>query len=282
MNRKSKTAKNLKRIIFLYLPLSVFLIWFLFPLYWMFVTSIKPDLELAKLSYPLFVNQPTFQHYHDLLFKSDFRYWFGNSLIVSVVSTVLSVCVSCLGAYAIARLKFKGRWIISRGVLFSYLIPRTILFLPLFSIVQMLHVADTLRGLILVYLTFMIPFCTWLLIGYFRTIPLELEECALIDGAGRFKILKDIIIPIALPGIATATIFSFTLSWNEFLYPLVFNTTSAMQVVPVGISFLITGDLIEWGEIMAAGLLFTLPMIFVYYPIQGYIEEGMTAGAVKG
>lgn len=281
-SKKSKMIRGTKRLFLCYIPLAIFLLWFLFPLYWMIITSIKPSLELAKLTNPLFIDYPTLEHYQGLLYDSDFKYWFSNSLIVGAASTLLAIVVSCLAAYPIARLKFKGRWLFSRGILFSYLIPRTIIFLPLFSIVQRLRLTDTRLGLILTYLTFMIPFCTWLLIGYFRAIPLELEECALIDGASRFKILKDIIFPISLPGIATATIFSFTLSWNEFLYPLVFNTTSKMQVVPVGISFLITGDLIEWGQIMAAGTLFTLPMIFVYYLIQGYIEEGMTAGAVKG
>lgn len=279
----SKKCKNrILRWFTLYIPLTIFLIWFLFPLYWMIITSIKSKLEMAKLTSPLFVDQPTLIHYKELIFDTNFLIWMRNSAIVSVVATIASLIISCMAAYAIARMRFFGRKLVSRGVLFSYLIPRVILFLPLYTLVNRFRMVDTLWGLIITYLTFMIPFCTWLLIGYFKSIPIELEECARIDGAGRLRILKDIIFPIAAPGVITAALFSFTLSWNEFLYPLVFNTLSQKQVIPVSISYLITGDLFEWGKIMATGVLYTLPLVAVYYPLQGSIEEGMTAGAVKG
>jgi multiple sugar transport system permease protein len=280
--KKIKIFKLLKRVVFLYLPLLFFLVWALFPMYWMIVTSIKPDRELMTLQDPLIVKDPTIDQYKGLIQETQFPIWFRNSFIISSVATLLSLTISCLAAYAISRLKFKGRWLISRGVLFSYLVPRTILFLPLFAIVQSLRFTDTIHGLILVYLTFMVPFCTWLLIGYFSAVPIEIEECAILDGCSRLRILFSVVLPIAAPGIVTSALFSFTLSWNEFLYPLVINTMWQFQVVPVGVSRLMTGDLFEWGKIMATGVLFTLPLIFVYFPIQKYIAEGLTAGAVKG
>lgn len=280
MNRKIK--KILGRVFLLYIPLAFFLIWALFPMYWMIITSIKTDRELATLKEPLAVSQPTLDQYKGLLFETQFPTWFLNSFVISLSATLLSLVVSCLAAYAISRLRFRGRWLVSRGVLFGYLVPRTILFLPLFAIIQALKLTDTLHGLVLVYLTFMVPFCTWLLIGYFSSVPLEIEECAILDGCSRLQILSRIVIPIAAPGIVTASLFSFTLSWNEFLYPLVINTMWQFQVVPVGVSRLMTGDIFEWGKIMATGVLFTVPLIFLYFPIQKYIAEGLTAGAVKG
>jgi multiple sugar transport system permease protein len=277
------TGKALNRIFLLYLPLAVFLIWALFPVYWMLITAIKPDAELTSArGNPLWVAEPTFKNFTGLFGETNFRFWFRNSALVSVITTVLSVAVSSLAAYSLARLRFRGRWLISRSVLFSYLVPRTILFIPLFTILQILRLTDSLAGLVVTYLTFMVPFCTWLLVGYFASVPKEVEECGLIDGCNRAQVLLRITLPMALPGIITATIFSFTLSWNEFLYPLVFNTSSLRQVVPVGISDLQYGDVIIWGKIMAAGVVFSLPLVLIYYPIQRFLVGGMTAGAVKG
>lgn len=279
---KGKIKKQIYRIIGLYLPLGIFLLWALFPLYWMIVTSFKPDQEFMNLKDPLQVINPTLEQYKGLLLDTQFPIWLRNSVVISAGATLLSIVVSCLAAYAISRLKFRGRWVISRGVLFAYLIPRTILFIPLFSLVQALQLTNTLQGLALVYLTFMIPFCTWLLVGFFLSVPREVEECAILDGAGRLRLLFSIVIPIAAPGIVTATLFSFTLSWNEYLYPLVINTLSKFQVVPVGVSSLISGDISQWGKIMALGVLYTVPVILLYLPIQKYIAEGLSAGAVKG
>jgi multiple sugar transport system permease protein len=279
---KGKIKKIFYRFIRLYLPLAFFLLWALFPLFWMIVTSIKPNQEFMTLKDTLVVKNPTLDQYNGLLSQTEFPIWFLNSFVISVGATVLSLVVSCLAAYAISRLQFKGRWVISRGVLFAYLVPRTILFLPLFGIVQALQLTDTLQGLVLVYLTFMVPFCTWLLVGYFSSVPQEVEECALLDGCSRLRVLFSIVIPMAAPGIVTASLFSFTLSWNEYLYPLVINTMSKFQVVPVGVSSLMTGDIFQWGKIMATGVLFTVPVIFLYLPIQKYIAEGLSAGAVKG
>ena len=273
----------ISRVFLLYLPLTVFLVWALFPVYWMLITAIKPDAELTSArGNPLWVTAPTLKHLTGLFQDTNFPVWLRNSALVSVITTVLSVAVSSLAAYSLARLRFRGRWLISRSVLFSYLVPRTILFIPLFSVLQVLRLTDSLAGLVVTYLTFMVPFCTWLLVGYFASVPKEVEECGLIDGCNRAQVLFWITIPMAAPGIITATLFSFTLSWNEFLYPLVFNTSSLRQVVPVGISDLQYGDVIIWGKIMAAGVVFSLPLILVYYPIQRFLVGGMTAGAVKG
>ena len=282
MKHNKKMKFYLIRIITLYIPLALFLIWALFPLYWMIVTSIKSNSELMRLTHPLTVKAPTLDQYKDLILKSDFRYWIKNSLVVALTTTIFSVIISSLAAYSLARIKFVGRWVVSRSVLFSYLIPRTILFLPLFAIIQNMRLTDTIIGLMLANLTFMVPFCTWILIGHFTNVPKEIEECSTIDGCSRLKTLMLITIPIAAPGIVVAAVFTFSLSWSEFLYPLVLNTSSLRQVVPVGLSNLITGDLFEWGQIMATGFIFTLPIIILFYPIQRYLASGLTAGAVKG
>jgi multiple sugar transport system permease protein len=278
-----RLSRGLERVFMLYLPLAVFLLWALFPVYWMAITAFKPDAEITGgRGNPLWVADPTIKNFTGLFRETNFPVWIRNSALVSVITTFLSVLVSSLAAYSLARLRFRGRWFISRSVLFSYLVPRTILFIPLFSILQFLRLTDSLAGLVVSYLTFMVPFCTWLLVGYFASVPREVEECGLIDGCTRAQVLFRITLPMALPGIITATIFSFTLSWNEFLYPLVFNTSSLRQVVPVGISDLQYGDVIIWGKIMAAGVVFSLPLILIYYPIQRFLVGGMTAGAVKG
>lgn len=282
MQYRKKINYLISRIFFLYIPLTIFLIFALFPFYWMVITSIKPNQEFMTQINPLFVDAPTLDQYKKLFLTSDFPIWIKNSLVVSLVTTAISVIISCLAAYSIVRIKFPGREIFSQGVLFSYLIPRTIIFIPLFQVIRMIGLTDTVFGLMLAYLTFMVPFCTWLLIGFFAGVPKEIEECATIDGCNRFKCLIYIVIPIVAPGIVTAAIFSFILSWSEYLYPLVLNTATFRQVVPVGISQLITGDLYEWGQIMAAGVIFAIPVLILSVLVQSKMVEGLTSGAVKG
>jgi len=282
MKRSRRLPRAAVRVLTLYIPLAAFLVWALFPLYWMIVTSLKPRSELASLKDLLIVKAPTLEHYQALLSTSDFPRWFLNNVIVAFTSTALALAISILAGYAIARLRFPGRWVVSRGVLFSYLIPRNLLLIPLFVVVLRLGLLDSLAGLVLVYLTFMVPFCTWLLAGYFSSVPVDIEESAMLDGCGRFRILVRIVLPLATPGLVTATVFSFTLAWSEYLYPLVLTSSSDTQVVPVGVSLLMTGDLFDWGQIMAAGVVFTLPILVLYYPLQRYLTGGLTAGAVKG
>ncbi|HEY7944881.1 MAG TPA: carbohydrate ABC transporter permease, partial [Casimicrobiaceae bacterium] len=210
-----------RRIVTIYLPLAAFIIVLLFPFYWMTITALKPNAELlSREGNPFWVIHPTLDHIKKLLFDTAYPNWLWNTVLISVVSTFLSIFCSVLAAYAIERLRFRGSRYVGMGIFLAYLVPPSILFIPLAAMVYKLHLFDTRLALILTYPTFLIPFCTWLLMGYFKTIPLELEECALIDGASRLQILVRIILPLAVPGLISAGIFAFTLSWNEFIYAL--------------------------------------------------------------
>ncbi len=253
-----------------YLPLLCFLFVLLFPFYWMGITSFKPDNELlSRDGNPFWVINPTLAHFHKLLFQTAYPEWLWNTVIVSVVSTLFSLVASVMAAYAIERLRFSGAKQMGLSIFLAYLVPPSILFIPLAAIV------------ILTYPTFLIPFCTWLLMGYFRSIPFELEECALIDGATRWQILIKIVLPLAVPGLISAGIFAFTLSWNEFIYALTFISSSEMKTVPVGVvTELVEGDVYHWGALMAGALLGSLPVAFVYSFFVEYYVSGMT-GSVK-
>ena len=271
-----------RRLVTVYLPLLVFLIVLLFPFYWMGMTALKPNNELlSREGNPFWVHSPTLDHFHHLLFKTSYPAWLWNTLLVSVVSTFFSLAASVLAAYAIERLRFQGSRHVGLGIFLAYLVPPSILFIPLAAIVYQLGLFDTRMALILTYPTFLIPFCTWLLMGYFRSIPFELEECALIDGATRWQILVKIILPLAVPGLISAGIFAFTLSWNEFIYALTFVSSSEVKTVPVGvITELVEGDVYHWGALMAGALLGSLPVAVLYSFFVEYYVSGMT-GAVK-
>ena len=250
-----------RRAVVVYLPLAVFTFVLLFPFYWMAATTFKPDAELlSRDGNPFLVLNPTFAHIEKLLFKTSYPEWMWNTVLVSVVSTFVSLVASVLAAYAIERLRYKGSKQVGLSIFLAYLVPPSILFIPLATIVTQLGLFDTRWALILTYPTFLIPFCTWLLMGYFRTIPYELEECALIDGATRWQVLTRIILPLAVPGLISAGIFAFTLSWNEFIYALTFISSSKMKTVPVGvITELVEGDVYHWGALMAGALVGRLP-----------------------
>ncbi|WP_288410257.1 carbohydrate ABC transporter permease [uncultured Herbaspirillum sp.] len=266
----------------IYIPLLIFLFVLLFPFYWMVITAFKPDNELlSQTGNPFWVVAPTLAHFKKLLFDTQYPAWLLNTVIVSVVSTFASLAASVFAAYAIERLRFQGSKQVGLGIFLAYLIPPSILFIPLAAIVFKLGLFDTRWALILTYPTFLIPFCTWLLMGYFRSIPYELEECALIDGATRWEILVKIILPLAVPGLISAGIFAFTLSWNEFIYALTFISSSEVKTVPVGIvTELVDGDVYHWGALMAGALLGSLPVAVVYSFFVEYYVSGMT-GAVK-
>ena len=271
-----------RRWVTIYIPLLIFLFVLLFPFYWMVITAFKPDNELlSQTGNPFWVVAPTLAHFKKLLFQTQYPAWLLNTVIVSVVSTFASLAASVFAAYAIERLRFQGSKQVGLGIFLAYLIPPSILFIPLAAIVFKLGLFDTRWALILTYPTFLIPFCTWLLMGYFRSIPYELEECALIDGATRWEILVKIILPLAVPGLISAGIFAFTLSWNEFIYALTFISSSEVKTVPVGIvTELIEGDVYHWGALMAGALLGSLPVALVYSFFVEYYVSGMT-GAVK-
>jgi multiple sugar transport system permease protein len=265
-----------------YVPLAVFVFVLLFPFYWMVITSFKPNNELlSREGNPFWVIHPTFDHFHKLLFETSYPQWMWNTVLVSVVSTFVSLAASVFAAYAIERLRFSGARHVGLAIFLAYLVPPSILFIPLASVVFQLGLFDTRLALILTYPTFLIPFCTWLLMGYFRTIPHELEECALIDGATRWQILTRIVLPLAVPGLISAGIFAFTLSWNEFIYALTFVSSSEIKTVPIGvITELVEGDVYHWGSLMAGALLGSLPVAFVYSFFVEYYVAGMT-GSVK-
>ena len=271
-----------RKVVTVYVPLAVFLIVLLFPFYWMAVTSIKPNAELLSTEgNPFWVKHPTFEHFSKLLFHTAYPSWMWNTILISVVSTFGSLAASVFAAYAIERLRFQGSRQAGMAIFLAYLIPPSILFIPLATMVFKFGIFDSKLALMLTYPTFLIPFCTWLLMGYFRTIPFELEECALIDGATRWQILIKIVLPLAVPGLISAGIFAFTLSWNEFIYALTFISSSENKTVPVGvITELVEGDVYHWGALMAGALLGSLPVAVMYSFFVEYYVAGMT-GAVK-
>jgi multiple sugar transport system permease protein len=271
-----------RRVVTLYIPTAIFLFVLLFPFYWMGATALKPNAELlSREGNPFWVMQPTLEHFRHLVFETPYPEWMWNTVIVSVVATFTSLAASVFAAYAIERLRFRGAKQVGLAIFLAYLVPPSILFIPLATIVFQLGIFDTRWALILTYPTFLIPFCTWLLMGYFRTIPYELEECALIDGATRWQILVKIILPLAVPGLISAGIFAFTLSWNEFIYALTFISSSEVKTVPVGVvTELVEGDVYHWGALMAGALLGSLPVAIMYSFFVEYYVSGMT-GAVK-
>jgi multiple sugar transport system permease protein len=276
-----------KRWAFFYVPLGVFIFSLLFPFYWMAITTVRPDGELYRpwnaANYdPFWTAHPTWEHIEYLLEETLFGTWMWNTMLIAVVSTLISLFCGLLAGYALSRLKFPFAGSLGTGIFVTYLVPQTLLFIPLADIIRSFRLGDTPWALILTYPTFLIPFCTWLMMGYFKAIPKELEECARIDGASRFKAMVYIIFPIAVPGILSAGIFAFTLSWNEFIYALVFLSSPSEKTVPVGVtSELIRGDVFYWGELMAGALLGSIPVAFVYSFFVEHYVAGLT-GAVKG
>ena len=272
-----------RRFFTVFLPLGVFTFVLLFPFYWMTVTTFKPNEEMYDFNRhsPFWIHSPTLDNVKKLLFDTAYPQWLLNTMIVAVSATFIALFCSVLAAYAIERLRFKGSKWVGLAIYGAYLVPPSILFIPLATMIFKLELFDTRWALILSYPTFLIPFCTWLLMGYFRSIPYELEECALIDGATRLQILWKIVLPLAVPGLISAGIFAFTLSWNEFIYALTFISSSEVKTVPVGvITELVDGDVYHWGALMAGALFGSVPVAILYSFFVEYYVSGMT-GAVK-
>jgi multiple sugar transport system permease protein len=267
----------------LYLPLTIVLVLMLFPFYWMLITSIKPNRELySQKIMPLVVYQPTLKHYIDLLYETNFLTWTYNTMLVAVVTTLVSVVLGTMMAYPLARLRFPGAAVVAIGVAATYLVPQPLLFIPMADIINWLELGNTLTAVMLTYPTLLIPFCAWLLMGYFKSVPRELEEAARIDGASRFQAMTRIVLPLCTPGLLSAGIFAFTLAQNEFLYALIFLAQSEVRTVPVGaITELIRGDVFYWGQLMAAALLGSVPVAIIYSFFVYYYVAGLTAGSVK-
>ena len=276
-----------KRWVFLYLPLGAFVIVTLFPFYYMAVTSIRPDREMyipwnRPHFAPFWTLRPTLEHFALLFRETLFTRWLLNTLIISILSTAIALSCGLLAAYALARLRFPLGGTLGSGIFVTYLVPQTLLFIPLGEVIRSFRLSDSLWALIFTYPTFLIPFCTWLLMGYFRTIPKELEECAQIDGATRLQAMLRIVFPVAIPGILSAGIFAFTHAWNEFIYALVFLSSATNKTIPVGVvSELVRGDTFFWGPLMAGALLGSVPVAFIY---SFFVEQYVSAmtGAVKG
>jgi multiple sugar transport system permease protein len=272
-----------RRVVTTYIPLLLILIVLLFPFYWMALTAIKPDeqlLDMDKIS-PFWTPSPTLKHIKKLLFESAYPRWLWNTMFVAASATALSLFASVLAAYAIVRLRFRGAATVGALIFLAYLVPPSILFIPLATVIYNYGLFDSPLALILVYPTFLVPFSTWLLMGYFKTIPFELEECALIDGASRWQILTKIILPLAIPGLISAFIFCFTLCWNEFIYALTFLSSTQNKTVPVAIvNEFVDGDIYRWGSLMAGALVGSLPLVILYAFFVEHYVSAMT-GAVK-
>ncbi len=272
------------RLLNIYLPLVFYVVFLLFPFYWMTIVSLKPTNDLFDMQYsPFWIQKFTLENYVYLFKNTAFPEWVVNTLVVSVVSTLLSLVCSVFAGYALARLRFPGSNFLGVGIFLVYLVPPTLLFLPLAQVIYKLDLYNTYWALILTYPTQLVPFASWLLMGYFRTIPKEIEESAMADGCSRLQILFRIVLPLSAPGLLSAGIFSFTLSWNEFLYALIFMSSGTMKTIPVGVvSDLIKADVLFWGSLMAAAVLGSVPVAFLYSFFVKYYVSGLTAGAVKG
>lgn len=268
----------------LYIPLTLFMMFLLFPFYWMLVVSMKPNADLLNTEInPFILTSVTFAHYSYLFTDTSFLRYTLNTLVVTIGATVISLAASILIGYALGRFRFRGGSVMGAVIFLAYLVPPTLLFIPLSQVVANLGVYNTYWALIFTYPTFLIPFASWLLMGYFRTIAIDLEHAALVDGATRLEAMRHVILPLAMPGVLSAGIFCFTLAWNEFLYALVFMGSGNMKTVPVGVvTDLIRADVYFWGSLMAAGILGSVPVAVAYsFFVDNYIS-GMTAGAMKG
>jgi multiple sugar transport system permease protein len=278
MKRAQRERVGVGVRLLLLLPVLIFV---LFPFYWIFITSFKTDLQIQRFASIFFPNPWTWEQYRSLLAETSFLTWFRNTVFVATVSTIISVVLAALAAYALARLKFLGSRTLTTLLLVTYLLPGTLIFIPLYQTLTQLGIINTYAALILTYPTFLLPFATWVMLGYFRSIPVELEEAALIDGANRLIAFWRITLPLAAPALLSVTLFAFTNAWNEFLFAFVFITSEHLKTLPVGLQLLVFGDVYPWGQLMAASLLMAIPVMLVYIYAQRFLVEGLTAGGVK-
>ena len=289
MKLKASSFKGMQQnrkwaLILAYVFLVIFIIFFLFPPYYMLVTSFKTNAEISSIKgIPWIINQkPTLFHYKNLLTNTHFLTFFKNTVIVTLFTVAISMTISILAAYSLSRMRFFGSAVLATGVFLTYLVPETLLFIPLFKVLGWLGLLNSKWALVLVYPTLAVPFCTWIMIGYFGSIPKALDEAALIDGARWYQMLFQVFIPVAMPGIIAATIFAFTISWANFLYPLAFVYSNDEMVLTVGtVTTLIRGDVYHWGGLMAGALLAAAPPVIIYAFLMDYYISGLTAGAVK-
>ena len=273
-----------RRVVRLHIPLALYAIFLLFPFAWMVIVSLKPDQDLLRTNLnPFVLRDVTISHYTYLFKETDFLRWTWNTAVVTLAATVLSLFCSVLIGYALGRLRFRGGTIMGLAIFLAYLVPPTLLFIPLSQVIAKFGLYNRYWALIFTYPTFLIPVAGWLLMGYFRTIARDLEDAAMVDGATRLQAMRQIVLPLALPGVLSAGIFCFTLGWNEFLYALVFMGTGNMKTIPVGVvSDLIRADVYFWGSLMAAGILGSVPVAVAYSFFVDHYISGLTSGATKG
>jgi multiple sugar transport system permease protein len=273
-----------RRLFGLWVPLAALTVFCLFPFVWMVITSLKPNAELYDpKAFPLTVHHPSLEHYIGLLKETNFLLWTANTMLVAVVATAISLVLGAMLAYPLARLRFSGAALLAMSVGAAYLVPQTLLFVPMVDLINRLDLGNTLSAVMLTYPTLLVPFSAWLLMGYFKTVPKELEEAALVDGASRWAAMTRVVLPLCGPGFISAGIFAFTLAQNEFLYALLFLTRSNIRTVSIGVvGELIRGDAFYWGQLMAAAFLGLIPVVLIYMFFVKYYVAGLTTGAVKG
>ncbi|MEN9937914.1 MAG: hypothetical protein RLZZ387_4493 [Chloroflexota bacterium] len=259
-----------------------FLLFVLFPFYWVIITAFKTETQITTRASIFWPDPWTLEQIQSLLFNTGYPVWFRNTVVVATLTTLLSVSLSALAGYALARLEFRGRGWLTTALLITYLLPGSLMFIPLYRILSTLGIIDSLAALIATYPTFLMPFATWVMLGYYRSIPPDLEEAALIDGAGRLGAFLRITLPLAKPALLSVMLFSFTNAWNEFLFAFVFITRESLFTLPVGLQQLVFGDIYPWGQLMSASLLMAIPVVIIYTFAQKYMVEGLTAGSVKG
>jgi multiple sugar transport system permease protein len=262
--------------------LALMVFWTAVPFYWMIVTSLKHDKEIYGYEATLIPQQPTIANYVTIIRDTPYLLYLRNSVVVAVSSTLLAIIIASLAAYAIARLNFPGRAALARALVCTYLVPPSLLFIPLFAIMSTLRLTDTLYGLTFAYLGGDVPFCAWLLMGYFKSVPVELEEAALVDGCNRVTALIRVVLPVCLPALAVVTFFSFTRSWNEFLYAYVFTSTNQARTITAGLVNFMSADVFFWGPLMASTIISALPPVIMFLIFQRWVVKGLTLGAVKG
>ncbi len=261
------------------LPLLAFV---LFPFYWIIITSFKTDLQIQQFRSIYWPEPWTLEQYNKLLFETPYLTWFRNTVVVAASSTIIAVGLAALAGYALARLKFLGASTLTTVLLITYLLPGSLLFIPLYRILTTLGIINSHWALIATYPTFLMPFATWVMLGYYRSIPEDLEDAAMIDGATRLGAFLRVTLPLAAPALLSVTLFAFTNAWNEFLFAFVFLTSENLKTLPVGLQLLVFGDILPWGMLMGASLLMAIPVMSVYIYAQRYLVEGLTAGSIKG
>ncbi len=272
--------KGIRNIV-LVAGLAFFSLWTLFPFVWIVETSIKPDRDLYR-QVSLIPKRVTSAHYVEVLRDTPFLTYFRNSLLVAGTTTAIAMVIGSLAAYALTRLSFRGRTFVARATIVTYLIPPALLFIPLFQVALQFHLTDKALGLVVIYLIFAVPFSTWLAISYFNTIPSDLEDAALVDGANRLQSLVSVFVPLALPALAVIALFTFTHAWNEFLFALLLIGRDSQKTLPVGLSEFVVGDVFAWGPLMAGSLLASLPPVLIYIAAQRWVVSGLGGGAIKG